>query len=96
MEQQTSYMCWVGALWSRQEQLALNQLIWWLPCTSKACPLVIFAAKPAPKAAPEGVQPHRRQARRPYHAFLNVQAACLQEFCQARHQVPFLCGTEVA
>lgn len=62
----------------------------------KASPLVIFAAKPAPKGAPEGAEPCRRQARRPYHAFLNVQAACLQELCQARHQVPFLRGTEVA
>lgn len=58
---------------------------------TKASPSVNFAAKPAPR----GAEPCRRQERRPYHALVNVQAACLQELCQARHQVPFLDGTEV-
>lgn len=62
---------------------------------TKAFPSVIFAAKPAPKAVPKGPEPCRRQERRPYHALVNVQAACPQELCQARHQVPFLDGTEV-
>lgn len=51
---ETTHTCWVAALWSRQEQLALNQLIRWLPCMPKASPLVISAAKPAPKCAPHG------------------------------------------
>lgn len=62
---------------------------------TKASPSVIFAAKPVPEAGPKGPEPCRRQESRPYHAFVNVQAACLQELCQARHQVPFLDGTEV-
>lgn len=51
---ETFHTCWVAALWSRQEQLALNQLIQWLPCMPKASPSVISAAKPAPKGAPQG------------------------------------------
>lgn len=62
---------------------------------TKASPSVIFAAKTASKAAPKGPEPCRTQESRSYHAFVNVQAACLQELCQARHQVPFLDGTEV-
>lgn len=62
---------------------------------TKASPSVIFAAKLAPKAASKGLEPCRRQERRPYHALVNVQAACLQELCQTRRQVPFLDGTEV-
>lgn len=58
---------------------------------TKASPSVNFAAKPAPR----GAEPCRRQERRPYHALVNVQAACLQELCQVRHQVPLLDGTEV-
>lgn len=56
----------------------------------KASPLAIYAAMGAPK----GAELHRRWVK-PYHAFLNVQAACLQQFCQARHQVPPLRGAEV-